>query len=115
MPIRIGIVGSPEKDATGKDVSLAKFLTTGTVEVFCFAPEYIDFSLSQGIPVVIEKESHSWNGEIVGGRTEILNEAFTPGDFVRTVGKSPVGVYLVRLDRKTPATPEIVGAGAYLV
>ena len=47
-------------------------------------------------------------------RTEILNEAFTPGDFVRTVGKSPVGVYLVRLDRKTPATPEIVGATAYL-
>lgn len=114
MPIRLGIVGYPEKDTTGEDVSLAEFLSTGTVEVFCFAPEYIDFSLSQGIPVVIENGSCSWKGEIVGGRTEILNKAFTPGDFVRTVGKSPVGVYLVRLDRKTPATPEIVGATAYL-
>lgn len=66
LPIRLGIVGSLENDSTGRDVSLAKFLATGTVEVFCLAPEYIDFS--------------------------------------QTVGKFSVGVYLVRLDRKTPAT-----------
>lgn len=54
-PKRLGIVGSWEKDVVRADVSLSKFLSTGTVEVFCPASEYIDFSLGEEMPVVMEK------------------------------------------------------------
>ena len=53
---KIGIVGSGEKGADVLDVSLAKFLSTGMVEVFCPASEFKDFSISAGIPVVLEKK-----------------------------------------------------------
>lgn len=111
---KIGIVGSWEKDVVGADVSLSKFLSTGAVEVFCPASEYIDFSLGEGMPVVIEKGLFSWRGEIIGSRTGTLSDMFTPRDFAHSVGKNLVGVYTVRLSRETPVTPEIIGSEAFL-
>jgi hypothetical protein len=92
MPRKIGIVGSWEKDVVGADVSLSKFLSTGAVEVFFPASESIDFSLGEGMPVVIEKGSISWRGRFL----------------------DPVGIYTVRLSWKTPVTPYIIGAEAFL-
>ncbi|MDA8149726.1 MAG: hypothetical protein M0041_01110 [Nitrospiraceae bacterium] len=39
---------------------------------------------------------------------------FTPREFSLAVGSDPVGIYIVRLFRETPVTPEIIGATAYL-
>ena len=66
------------------------------------------------MPVVIEKGSISWRGEILGSRTVILSDVFTPRDFAQLVGKDPVGIYTVRLSWKTPVTPYIIGAEAFL-
>ena len=116
MPKRLGIVGSWEKSPDGTDISLEKFLYMGEVEVFCPISEYLDFSLSLGAPVELEKEGHYWKGEILLSRTGYLEGSsdFTPREFPQTIGSDPVGIYVVRLFRETPVTPEIIGATAYL-
>lgn len=93
MPKRPGIVGSWEKDVVGNDLSLEKFKRTGCVEVFCPASEFIDFSMGEEMPVGIDKGSRSWRGEIIGSRTGVLNDMFTPRDFAQAVGKNPVRVH----------------------
>ena len=112
----LGIVGSWEKGPAGSDISLEKFLYMGEVEVFCPISEYLDFSLSLGAPIEIEKEGRFWRGEIILSRTGYLTNIpeFSPSYFAKTVGSDPVGIYIVRLSRETPVTPEIIGARVYL-
>lgn len=116
MSKRLGIVGRWEKGPGGLDVSLDKFLYMGEVEVFCPISEYLDFSLSIEAPVELEKEGYYWKGAILLSRTGYLTGSpdFTPRDFAQAIGNDPVGVYIVRLSRETPVTPEIIGATAYL-
>ena len=116
MPKHLGIVGSWEKGPDGSDVSIEKFLFLGEVEVFCPISDYLDFSLSPGAPVEIEKGGHFWRGEILLSRTGYLTNSpeLTPSDFARTVGNDPVGVDIVRLSPDTPVTEEIIGAEAFL-
>ena len=108
--MKIGIVGSWEKGPNGVDISLQKFLLTGVVEVYCPAAEFMDFSMSTGMPVFLEKGELSWKGEIKGGRIGILSDKFTPKDFLDSVGKNSVGVYLVGLSSETPVNENIIGA-----
>ena len=84
--------------------------------MFCPISEYLDFSLSLGTPVELEKGGHFWKGEILLSRTGYLtgSPGFTPVDFAQAIGNDPVGVYILRLFRETPVTPEIIGATAYL-
>ncbi len=39
---------------------------------------------------------------------------FTSRDFTQSVGKNPVGVYIVRMNSETPVSSEINGAEAFL-
>ena len=60
VPRRLGIVWSWEKDVAGNYLSLEKYKGTGCFEVFCPASEFVDFSMGEGMLVVIEKGSLSW-------------------------------------------------------
>lgn len=46
--------------------------------------------------------------------TTALSDMFTPRDFAPSVGKNPVVVYIVRMNRETPVSSEINGAEAFL-
>jgi hypothetical protein len=107
--LKIGIVGSWEKGHADENVSLQKFLSTGVLEVFCPAAEFMDFSMSTGMPVSLKKGAHSWKGEIKGGRIGVLSDKFTPKEFRDAIGKNSVGVYLVRLSSETPVNEHIIG------
>lgn len=110
MQKRLGIVGSWEKGPNEIDISLEKFLSMGEVEVYCPWSDYLFPSKVKGMPVVLEKGSISWAGKIIEGRIGVLSDMFTPKEFLESVGKNPVGVYIVRLDKETPANENIIGA-----
>jgi len=111
----LGVVGSFEKGPNGLDISLEKFQMRGGVEVYCRMQEYKPFMLV-GTPVTIEKEDRAWRGELISSRHGHLtaSSGFTPRDFALEVGSNTIGHYLVKLDKETPATPEIIGARVYL-
>lgn len=113
----LGIVGSWEKGARGEDISLEKFILTGSVEVFCPIEGYMDFSFAPEMPVVLRKCERSWSGKILHFRTGYLTASpgFTPREFALENGTRPVGVYIVRLDLETPVTPEIIGSVVVLI
>jgi len=113
---KIGIVGSWEKGPNGLDFSLEKFQMWGSIEVYCRLEDYKPFMLV-GTPVIIATEERAWRGELTSSRHGHLTASagFTPQDFALEVGTNTVGHYLVKLDKETPATPEIIGAEVFLV
>lgn len=52
--------------------------------------------------VFLENGKDSWTGTIVSARVGVLSNSFTPREFSESVGKNPVGVYLVKLDQGPP-------------
>ena len=112
---RLGIVGSWEKGPNGLDISLEKFQKWGAAEVYCRLDEYRTHILV-GVLVSIEKGEHLWRGQLISSRrgSLIASPGFTPRDFAEEVGTETVGHYLIVLDPNTPATPEIIGAEAFV-
>ena len=114
MPIRLGIVGSQEKDPDSKDVSLENYRRTDVVEVFCREALFADFSSGIGVPVRIRKGAQVWEGEMAGFRKGVLSRDFTPREFAQDNAGKRVGIYTVRLWTETPVTDKIIGAKVYL-
>lgn len=114
MSERLGIVGSPEKDPNGNDISLEKYRETGFVEVFCKAADFVDFSSGIGVPISLKKGALAWKGEMAGFRLGVVNDAFTPRDFIAFLEGMRVGIYTIRMDPETPVSSDIIGAKAYL-
>lgn len=115
MRHRLGIVGSWEKGPKGIDISLEKYLSTGMVEVYCPWPGYLFPSKSEGMRVFLEKGKYSWTGIIVSARVGALSDFFTSKEFLKSVEKNPVCVYLVKLDRDTPFDENIIGVRVELI
>ena len=110
----LGIVGSQEKDPTGKDASLKNYRRTGVVEVFCKESFFADFSSGIGVPVRIRKGAQVWEGEMAGFRLGVLSGDFMPREFVESNTEKRVGIYTVRLLIEDDFPEEIIGAKVYL-
>ena len=114
MPIRLGILGSQEKDPDGKDVSLENYRRTDFVEVFCREALFADCSSGIGVPVSVRKGAQVWKGERAGFRKGVPSGDFTPREFARDNAEKGVGIYPVRLWTVSPVTNKIIGAKVYL-